>query len=187
VNSFWDVMSRFANIFVWWTVVAPWEEAIRVRLGNRVHRLGPGFHLRIPHIDMIFRQTIRMRVSVVQLQTLSTKDGKTVTLCATIGYCISDIVKLYNTLHHADETIRNIVSGSVASIVRDCRLEDCKPSMIEAEVNKKLDLEQYGLGKAIVTIVDFAIVKTYRLMSDQRWQTTDNLDTSMQHKPVLPS
>ncbi len=178
MTSLWEIVGRFAGLFVWWTIVAPWEAGIRVRLGNRVATLGPGIHLKIPHLDQIFKQTVRMRVTTLQLQTITTLDGKTITLCATVGYCISDIALLYNTLHHADETIRNITAGHIAKIVRSCELNHCRPEKIEQAVNADLNLRQYGLDTVTVRIVDFAAVKTYRLLSDQRWMSGD-LDTTV--------
>lgn len=184
MTTLWEILSRFAGLFVWWTIVAPWEGAIRVRFGKHLSNLGPGIHFRIPYFDAIFRQSNRMRICVTQLQTLTTRDGKTITLCATVGYCVGDVGKLYNTLHDAEETVRNMIAGHVAKTVSSCDLADCDPDKIEIAVNAKLDLKKFGLDQASIKIVDFAIVKTYRLLQDQRWQSTDGLNTVMQSKAI---
>ena len=178
MTTLWEVLSRFGKLFIWWTIISPWEGGIRVRLGRGVVSLGPGIHFCIPYLDAVFKQTLRMRITGLQRQTLSTSDGKTVTLCATVGYSVADVWKLYNTLHHADETIRNIIAGHIAKIVQAKALDDCSPDVIERETNERLDLRQFGLDKACVRLVDFAAVRTYRLLQDQRWHTGDDLDTS---------
>lgn len=176
-TTLWEIVSRFANLFIWWTIVSPWESGIRVRLGSRVTKIGPGIHLRIPYFDAIFKQTVRRRITIVQLQTLSTQDRKTVTVCATVGYAIADIALLYNTLHHADETIRNMVAGAIARTIQSMTSDECLPQDVERQVNAVVDLSGFGLAGTEIRLVDFAFVRTFRFLQDQRWGSVGDLDT----------
>ncbi len=64
MNSVFEFIRRFAEVFIWWTVIQPWEGAIRVRFGRWVRTLTPGLHLRIPYADSVYRQTNRLLYTV---------------------------------------------------------------------------------------------------------------------------
>jgi hypothetical protein len=54
VSGVKQIIEALKGLLVWWVTVAPWERALRVRLGKRVTLLGPGVHLRIPVADRVF-------------------------------------------------------------------------------------------------------------------------------------
>jgi regulator of protease activity HflC (stomatin/prohibitin superfamily) len=68
--------------------VLPWELAVRTRLGNRVKVWDPGWHLKLPFVDVVNVINTRMRVVRSPTQTITTKDGKTVSVSFTIGFSI---------------------------------------------------------------------------------------------------
>lgn len=179
MGSFIDLIHRFGQLFIWWIIISPWEQAIRVRLGRHITVLGPGIHLKLPVIDVICKQTVRLRILTLARQTLSTTDQKTITLIATVGYSITDVKLLYTTLHHAEGTMVNIVSAKIAECVHGMASADCTPLRVEATVNQQLvgSLAPFGVSDPTVRLVDFASVKTFRLLNDQRWADGDSLDT----------
>lgn len=156
-----------AGLLRWWVVVAPWEQAVRVRLGKHVRVLGAGIYWRIPGVDRIYRQSIRRRFSSVPTQTVTTKDGRAVTVSGALGYRIEDIGKLYDTLHHAEDTVQTEAAALVARFVRDCALAECTPGAVEESVTKALDLSRYGIGGVEFAITDFVAVRTYRLIQGE--------------------
>ena len=91
MESLHQLLQQIGRMFVWLVIVAPWEQAIRVRLGRRVRLLPAGAYLVIPFIDRVYRQTIRRRLSIIPPQTLTTRDGKSVTLGSAVGYSIVDL------------------------------------------------------------------------------------------------
>lgn len=186
MNSLRQLFDAIRDLLVWWIVVAPWEQAIRVRLGKRVELLSPGIHLRIPFVDRIYLQSVRTRISSLPPQTLTTKDGKALTIAVSLRYAISDLLTLYNTLHHAEGTLANIVLGAVGEFVMDHVLADCQPRDIGSWVCDHINLDRYGLKDAAVTVMTFASVRTYRLiMGDgQAWLAGDYLDTTREHAVV---
>lgn len=180
--NFAQILTNFANIFRWWVTIAPWEEAIRVRLGKHERTLKPGVYLRIPWVDCVFRQSIRRRFSLCPTQTVSTKDGKAVTVRGGIRYAITDIHLLYNSVHQAQETIETEAQALVAGFVRGHELSDLSPAELESHVSSTIDLSRYGLGDVEFAVTDFVAVKTYRLISgaprDFMLNFDDNLSTA---------
>lgn len=173
--------------FIWWTIVAPWEQALRVRLGKQKVLLQAGIHLKVPGVHAIYKQSVRMRAVASPVQTLTTLDGKTLTLSGSIGYCVTDLEKLYETLHHADDTIRNLCMGAIAQYVHTHNLRECEPAKIEEKALAVVELKQYGLGSVKLYVTDFALVKTYRFIADHKWGSIgDTLNTSVPTPTVGP-
>lgn len=182
-----DALSRLfqaaSRVLTWWVSVMPWESAIRVRCGRWVVLLRPGFHLKLPVLDLVYKQSVRMRVMNTPVQTITTNDGKTITLSAAIGYSISDIRKLYDTLHHPEDTIINLVLSSLANYVAEHPAMHCNPKAIAEAAAEDIDLASYGLSDVQVYVTDFAFVRTFRLINDQRWSIGgQRLETSTAHE-----
>ena len=180
--SWGELFRNVTGIFRWWVIVAPWEQAVRVRAGKRVDVLGAGFHLRIPLIDRVFRQSTRRRFITVPTQTVSTSDGKAVTVSGGIGYAICDIGRLYDTLHHPEDVIQTEAQGAIARFIAARTLEACGPRAIEEHVTGRMDLTRYGLSTADFYITDFVAVRTYRLIQGEprNWMSGDSLSTTLE-------
>lgn len=163
-----EILTGLKQLIAWWYTVTPWEMSIRVRAGRWVKQLGPGIHFRLPFIDRIFLQTIRLRYVNLQSQTVMTKDGKTVTASGTYGYAICDILKLYQSLAHAEATIIYLAGSALAKAIRTRSLAECDQEQIEKEVANSVLLEKYGLAGDRFNLLDFAIVRTFRLIKDER-------------------
>lgn len=178
MSIFREFLAALQQLLLWWVIVAPWEQAVRVRLGKYLRVLNAGIHFRIPFIDKIFLQSTRLRFTDMPAQTITTADGKTVTLTGTVGYTIDDIRLLYETLHHANDTIMNLTMASVAKYVRGRRLNECVPTEIEKFVSDNVHLDKYGLGHARFSLLDFAVVRTFRLIQSAKWSSGEQLTTT---------
>ena len=170
-----ELLEGFRNIFRWWFVIAPWEQAVRVRLGKNLKLLGAGVHLRIPFIDRVYIQSIRLRMVYMPAQTLSTKDLKPITIAGSLGYRITDLLKMYQTVHQPKDTIIQETMGHVAEYVATHDIKDCAPHEIESCVDGVTDLTRYGIETTGFRITDFVVVRTYRLLMDEisRWEQND--------------
>lgn len=175
MNYIKDTLDYLSKLFQWWIIIQPWERGIRTRFGNRLLVLCPGTHFRIPFFDTVYIQTIRMRVVSMPPQTITTKDGKTITVVCAAGYSISDVYKLYNTLYQPEATICNLVQGEISEYVALHDLIDCKPREIEEHVFSNLNINDQGIKYEYVKMVGYAVVKTYRLIQDHHW-VPDNLN-----------
>lgn len=160
------ITAFLAKLFQWWFTVMPWEQAIRVRRGNKSKLLGAGIYLKIPFVDTVYIQTTRMRMVDMPIQTVATKDGTTLTIKAVIGYSIKDVQLLYNTLYHPEMTLNSMSMGFIGEYVRDNNMADITPTLIEQFVNGKIVASDYGLNNLTIRITTFAGVRTYRLISD---------------------
>lgn len=163
INSIAGFLSKLLQ---WWFTVMPWEQAILVRKGNVVRLLPAGLYFKIPFIDSIYIQTTRMRMQDLPAQTISTKDGSSITLKSAVGYAIGNVLVLYNTLSHPEMTLGSMVLGQIGEYVRGQKAADITPSGIEQYVLTNIKAENYGLKNITVKITTFALVKTFRLIQD---------------------
>lgn len=170
MNEIVAALSRLIGQVIFWATVEPWEQAIRVRAGKFVRRLKPGFHLRIPILDVIHKQSVRMRSAPIPTQTLSTADGATLIAGATLGYAIADIDRLYRSLHHPEDTVTQIAAAALAkhifSTKRDAITAEGVNEAVRVEI--AVALEPFGLAEVSLRLTDFAFVRAYRLVQDQR-------------------
>lgn len=59
--------------------------------------------------------------------------------------------------------------GDVAEYVATNDLSNCTPKEIEESINKKLNIDDYGVSYEYFKIIGYAVVKTYRLIQDGNW------------------
>ena len=165
-----DLLEYIFNFVKIWIIVQPWQQGIRVRRGKKIKKLSSGMYFRIPYLDSVYIQETRLRMVQMNIQTLTSKDGKEVTINSSLGYSIENIEKLYETLYHPENTIVSLAMSAVADYVFKSPLKDMNPNTIEIEVLKSLNENYYGLKLEYFKITNFAAVRTYRLIQDnQTW------------------
>ena len=86
-----QIIQFIKQLFSWWFIVTPWEQAVFVRLGKRIRVLHGGFYFKVPFIDQVYVQSIRLRAIDMPIQTISSKDGSTITIKSVMKNAISDI------------------------------------------------------------------------------------------------
>lgn len=166
MNYLKEVLDYLTKLLQWWVIVEPWEAGLRVRIGKKIKLLTPGIYFRIPLVDAVYIQETRMRMISLNSQTVTTKDGKTITIFSSIGYSINDITKLYQTIAQPDSTIANTVLGTIADYVATNDAINCSPSTIEEKVKTKLTTFDYGITFEHVKVTGYSIVRTYRFITD---------------------
>ncbi len=169
-------MNQLKDFFQWildavkiWVIVQPWQTALIVRNGSKIKKVSKGIFFRIPYFDSVYVQESRLRIASMPIQTCTSKDFKTVTINASLGYSITCIETLYNTLYHPEITITNMAMSEVAEFVFENDIKDISPKIIEVKVLEKLNAGNYGLKFEYFRLTSFAIVSTYRLIQDQSW------------------
>lgn len=168
MNVFQSILELVKNLLHWWFIVQPWEQAIRVRLGKDARLFGPGLHFRMPFLDSVYIQNTRRRLMYIGAQTLTTSDGKLITLHSTLGFTIEDVMLLQSSLHDATATIQQHVMGLLANDVALHILSECTPCEVIRRTRLELDLTKYGLGQVELALTGYvANVRTVRVLNDQ--------------------
>lgn len=183
MQSILELLQYCFEAFIWWTVIEPWEQGVRVRLGKGRTRLGPGIHFKIPYVDKVFKQPTRRLYTNFGPISVTTSDGQTLTLSGALGYVVKDLDRLYDTLQHAEDGIHAIAAGAVTEHVANHTLAECSPAQIVEGARKLLRLRRFGLSVAQLTLTSYAKVRVIRLITDadtaSKWG--DGLDTESHH------
>lgn len=175
-----QLLNRFTEMFKWYFILNPWEQAIRVRCGRWTKKYEGGMHFRLPYLDTIFKKSVRFRTSDMGCQTITVAPNKTVTLTSALGFRVFDVEPLYQRLHQADETLKLLVQGKIAEFVESCDdIDACRPSMINKHIMDNFDIEEFGLTDKDFRVIDFAVVRTYRLINEGFYSYSEHrLNTS---------
>jgi hypothetical protein len=179
MSTLLEFIQRFLDAFIWWSIIQPWEQGIRVRLGKKRIRLEPGIHFKIPYADHVYIQTARRRYSNFGPLTATSKDNHTITLAGAVGFSISDLDKLYDKLQSPEDALHAISTGTVAGFIATHDLSECSPENIIAKCRPRLGLRRFGLKTEDFLLTTYARVRTYRLIMDTQPPDTwgDGIDT----------
>lgn len=175
-----DLIDYISKLFTWWIVIMPWEQGIRVTLGKKTTLLNEGVYLKLPLLHTVYLQEKRLRVINLPIQTISSQDGFAITIGCSIGYSIIDITKLYNSLYQPDMTLSSIASSHLAKYISSHALRECNVEGIESYVNAEMKNLDYGLKYEYIRVVNFAVVKTFRLIQDQSY-SYEGTDLNKRH------
>jgi regulator of protease activity HflC (stomatin/prohibitin superfamily) len=168
-----DLLTRFADLFKWWFVLQPWEQALRVRAGRYVKKFEGGIHFRVPYLDAIFKQNIRLRISDIPQQTITNASNETLTIAGALRYRVEDVTPLYTHLHMAENTLAQTVQSLVADYIATHKADKCDPHTVQVVINDEIRgrFQEYGLAECQFLLTDYARVRTYRfIMGDMlKW------------------
>lgn len=164
-----QLIEHIQKLFIWWVVINPWEMGVRSRAGKKAELLKNGCHFRIPYFDTIMVQPVRERVVNIPPQVCSTKDSEVMTMVINLSYQITDIAKVYDTIHNPEGTICSIAMGQASKTISEKTLSECNQRVVEEEIQKELSKLDIGIQIKGIRIVTFAKVKTYRLIQDSHW------------------
>lgn len=159
-----------------WVVVRPWERCVRVRMGKHAVVLGPGIHLRLPLVDEAMLFNNRLRIASFPNQTLTTIDGRTVSIAGNVGFRIDDPLRAMNALQQPEYSCAALVQTSAASYVTARAFADLDPCELQHVAKDDLSRVADGIAIEYVAITDFAPVsRTFRLLGDE-WRPSTRPD-----------
>jgi len=149
-----------------WITIMPWEKAVRVRAGKWTKVMSSGIRFKFPYLDDYIVVNTRLRISPSATQTVSTLDGKPVTIVAYVGFRITDPLKAMLRLQWPENSCSAFAATAIASYISSHTVSDLDVLKLQEAVTKELRVfSQDGFEFDFVTVVDFVIVKTYRLLN----------------------
>jgi hypothetical protein len=107
-------------------------------------------------------------------QTMTTRDGKTLTVSIAVAFAVEDIGKLYNTVQIPDLTLIHEVQGIIAGYITTRDTGTITPADLEAHALGKLPGSNWGLAQCRLIVTSFAYVRVYRLLSNEYRSTSMN-------------
>lgn len=169
-------LTSIAQGVKFWAVICPWESGVRVRLGKHAAKLDSGWHWRIPLADSILIFNNRLRIAVVPAQTITTSDGRAVSVAGSVGFRIADPLRAMLALQQPELSAAALVQRTVAQYVAGRDLDEIAADELEACAKAELEVLADGLEIEYVKLTDFAIInRTFRLLGEE-WRPSTKLD-----------
>jgi regulator of protease activity HflC (stomatin/prohibitin superfamily) len=161
MDQFLAWLSRIFDSWKFWIVIAPWEIGVRIRLGKNAASLRPGFHLRVPFIDVITMVNTRLRID--NTPPITVQGGvanHTRTVTATVGYRVIDPLKAMMKFGLPSAVVISKAQGEIASACDEQAVLESLRSYFGDESGVSIDF---------VKFVENVEVRTYRLINGGSW------------------
>lgn len=166
MNTLFQWLVELLRGVIPWVIVAPWEVAIRIRLGKFTKMLSAGIHFRFPYFDEFMIVNTRVRIATTTMQTITTKDGRAVSLAASIGFRLTDPLASFKRLSEPTATISAYATTLLTEYVLDKTLSEVSIGDLRKSILDGLRIFGSGMEFEFVSITDFAVVKTFRLLQE---------------------
>lgn len=167
MNALFEWLIGLINNARFWQVVLPWERAVRVRFGKNPVLLESGFHLRIPFFDEVRVANTRLRIGCVPAQTITTRDGRTVTVDVTVAFRITDPLAAMLRLQKPEDSCAGFAQIAVLRHVRSRAYAEIQIAELEEAVAQEVAaLAGPGVEFEYVRVVEWALIRTIRLIQD---------------------
>ena len=160
------------ELFFFIRVIDCFDEGVLLRFGKFSKVLKPGWHLVFPFsIDEVLRETVVVSTMSLGMQSLTSKDGKAITVQAVIQYKINDIKKLLLNVDDHEAAVADRCSGAIRPILAGLNLED----LLELDATTTNDLlrpecrkvtTRWGVDITNVSLPDLTTVRTIRLLQE---------------------
>lgn len=150
-----------------WQIVLPWERAVRVRFGKWTVLWEPGIHLRVPFFDEVRVVNTRLLIAACPCQTVSTKDRIAVTVAALVAFRIVDPMEAIMRLRDPESCAASFAQAAMAQQIAGHDLSGITPETLEQAALEAVRKLGAGFEFESVRIVDFAAVRTIRLLQEQ--------------------
>lgn len=168
MTEFFQWLINLLKEFRFYTMVMPWELAVRTRAGNRVKVWKPGFHLKLPFIDAVNIVNTRTRISHSPTQTITTTDGKTVSIAYSLGFSIHKPVEALLRFQDPEFAFAALIMSSTAKYIAAKSSKELVVEEIAANALTELESDAGGIIQIdFVRVCDFAVARTYRLLQEQ--------------------
>jgi len=138
------------------TTISQYEAGLILRNGKFHKEIGPGLWRKIPWIDQVLSAVIVTTTMDLPAQSITTLDGKAVTVTAVIKYSIFNVKTFLLEVMDQKDALGDTTMGIIARLVLDSNWEDLKGDAINNEISKKAraQAKKYGIEVEQVTLKD---------------------------------
>lgn len=149
-------------------IIDQYEGGVKLRFGKYVRTLGPGFYFKIPFLEKIIEDMVITTTMGTPSQTLTTKDGKTVSVKGVIKYSISDIKLFLLEVTDRFSAMSDVTQSVVKEQIEARTWQECMDIDLDNTIEKKvrLNVKKWGINIEDFTLVDKTITRSYRLFTE---------------------
>lgn len=163
LSDFWEVATPAA-------VVNQTDKAVVYRWGKVQRVVEPGLRWMIPFAEVAEHTAMNTRFTTLNQQSLETKDGMQIVVCAVVQWRVNDIEAAQLKVEASDieEAVVDASCGAIGAEVRSQNWETLRGPDYFAGLKDPVQgwLRRYGVLVEKVGLVDLTRSKTYRVFRD---------------------
>lgn len=159
VAVYWGLLTPFV-------VINQYEKAVILRLGLYLRTLGPGLHWKWPGYDAVLTVEAVQTTMRIQPQTLTTKDGISVTTSGVLQYKIENPEPYLLGVLEGQDAINDITMAEIKRVIADNDWKNLNNHDIETKVIKKVrnQVGKHGVEAIKFGFADLGRIRTIRLI-----------------------
>lgn len=164
-----DFILQFLKDFLPFFVVKQYEKAVVYRFGKVYSLRDEGFWLKIPFADDPEHHIYLTTTMQTPVQSVITKDGKSVSVKSVIKYHLFDVELYATSIYDTADALSDITQGHIMLAINSSNYEDCRDvAELGNTISKKVraDAKRNGIGVEQVTLTDFIETRNYRLFNE---------------------
>jgi regulator of protease activity HflC (stomatin/prohibitin superfamily) len=174
-------------VYAFWPmrIIHDWEQGVRCLFGNAKARLtssnglgGTGLHFFWPGLQEIEVCDTNIEVVETDLQTHTSLDGAPVTFSMGLKYRITNLMRMYKSIHDARETIYNEISSVAGWCVGQMDYEAIRHDLCEHVLREtKEQMGEWGIEVMSLHLINMSEAKPLRLIMNRGASSVqDSLD-----------
>ena len=159
-----DLLVQSVQLFLFFNVVDHYERGVVLRFGKFHREVEPGLVWLIPFaVDRLIVDNVVPRTANLGEQTITTQDGRTVTVCAIVTARIADIRKALLDVEHMDDALKDSCAGEIGRVISETSWDDLWHGKIDLTGACRKRGWRYGIEIMSVQLADAAPTKSIRL------------------------
>lgn len=164
------ILDFLREYLVIWRVVYAGQLGCRWTLGKHTKNLKPGFYFFCPVLQHIETTASCYQEVDTLLQTFTTKDGKSVSMSANVGFTLYNAAKWYTEVWNFDSTCERAIRGHLFLMLHALDYDEIRTS-IPALADTLRDriheqATEWGVRIKQVRLTDFVLAPTYRVLNE---------------------
>jgi regulator of protease activity HflC (stomatin/prohibitin superfamily) len=166
-----DLIVQFLEFFRCCTIIFHYEEGVQFRRGRFYRVVKPGIRFQLPfYIDDILTDNVKPCARPLGLQSLVTKDERTVSINAVVTHYISDIQTALLEVENVTQAILDSCAGEIGRLV----MASTWSEIIDEDFPRRLSIacrrraKKYGIHIEEVQIMELTPARALRLLQDDK-------------------
>jgi regulator of protease activity HflC (stomatin/prohibitin superfamily) len=161
----------FGRFFPRLVIVRANEGGVRWKYGKKVLKLEPGLIIYWPLFTVVEVTSTARQTLLTGTQSLTTADGRTVSLSLLLVYRVTNPVAALNNTFEYEDTLDDVSKTAAVDVVSS-HAYDWVHEQITGEVEDTIfrtarnEMRKYGVSVESASIVDFTSARAYRLLGD---------------------
>jgi regulator of protease activity HflC (stomatin/prohibitin superfamily) len=161
-----DLLLQWIGFFIPFVVIDAFERGVVLRFGVKQRELDPGLHWIIPfQVDRVIADNVVPRTINLGAQTLTTQDGKVVTVAGVVTARISDISKATLEVENVDTAVEDSCYGAIGFAVASATWDVLQQEDFSVKLTKACRGQgwRYGIEIQRVQLSDLCLTRVIRL------------------------